>query len=262
MAASLAASEKMAFSRRQIVLTARLAALAGIVAGRGRTRRLSWMAHDFLWLYPTLRRNCEWHGPVVTRFETDQREIWLTIDDGPDPRDTPEILDLLARHDARATFFVIGKKVDRHRDLVRRIIEEGHTLGNHTHSHPSALWWGFPGPCVRREIARGNESLAAATGTVPALFRSPVGMNNRHIHPAAHASGQRVIGWSAEGGDGCPATPTRIVNRIMSGIRPGAIALLHESGGSRHRVLTLARLLERLSAEGYRCVIPPESSLR
>ena len=248
--------------KRHLVIAGRLVAAAGVFALRGRARSLAWAAHDFLWLYPTLRRNCDWHGEVLTRFEATGREVWLTIDDGPDPRDTPEILDLLARHQARATFFAIGEKVVDNADLCRRIVQEGHTLENHSHSHPSAWWWALPRPFVRREIAQANQAIVSTTGHTPQYFRSPVGMNNLGVHAAAAQHGLRVVGWSADGCDGCPAVPTTTVRRIMRQIRPGAIVLVHESGGSRHRALTLSRLLDALSGSGYRCVLPPASSLR
>jgi len=252
----------MALEKRHLVTAGRLAAALGALTLRGPSRRAAWFVHDLLWLYPTLRRNCAWHGEVVTHFDTTEREVWLTLDDGPDPRDTPEILDLLAAHNALATFFVVGKKVERHRALVRRITAAGHTLGNHTQTHPSATWWALPRPVVSREIARCNQAILTATGQAPQWFRSPVGMNNLSIHPAARRNSLRVIGWNAEGRDGCPAAPTQIVNRILSTVQPGSIILLHESGGSKHRALTLARLLERLSGEGYRCVLPADSALR
>jgi peptidoglycan/xylan/chitin deacetylase (PgdA/CDA1 family) len=247
---------------RHLVLAGRLAAILGILTLRGRVRTFSWAAHDFLWLYPTLRRNCTWHGEVVTRFETPDRAVWLTIDDGPDKRDTPEILDMLAKRGAKATFFVVGKKVEANPTLCRRILEEGHTLGNHTYSHPSGFWWAMPRPWVRREIERGYESILSTTGEVPRYFRSPVGMNNASVHPVAAGLGLRVTGWSADGSDGCPAAPTTVAARIMRTIHPGAIVLIHESGGSRHRRLTMSRVLDKLDEAGYRTLIPPENSLR
>jgi peptidoglycan/xylan/chitin deacetylase (PgdA/CDA1 family) len=248
--------------KRHLVLAGRLAAVAGVVLLRGRPRFAAWAAHDFLWLYPTLRRNCAWHGEVLTRFETANREVWLTIDDGPDPEDTPVILDLLARHDAKASFFAIGKKAAANPDLCRRIVAEGHALENHTHSHPAGYWWVLPRPFVRREIERGNDAILEAGGEPPRFFRSPVGMNNAGVHPATSRLGLRVVGWSAAGCDGCHAAPTKIVRRIMQSVFPGAIILLHESGGNRHRALTLSRLLDSLSQAGYRCVLPEVSSLR
>jgi peptidoglycan-N-acetylglucosamine deacetylase len=251
----------MALPTRHLVLTARIALMAvGLMSPR-RLRSWTWRALELLWLYPTLTRNCQWHGPVVTRFETDRREVWLTIDDGPDPEDTPDLLDLLREHDAHATFFVIGRKVEQCRPLIRRVLEEGHSLGNHTYSHRAAFWWAMPRPLVRREITLCDETLLVASGQKPRWFRSPVGMNNASIHPAAQATGHRVIGWSAAGGDGCPAAPCEIVSRIMKEVTPGAIILIHEGGCSRRRAVTLARLLEALSAEGYRCVLPEESAL-
>ena len=248
--------------KRHLVLAGRLAAVAGVALLRGRSKFAAWAAHDFLWLYPTLRRNCDWHGEVLTRFETPRREVWLTIDDGPDPQDTPDFLDLLARHTAKASFFAIGKKAAAHPDLCRRIVAEGHTLENHSHSHPAGFWWVLPRPFVRREMERANAAIQEASGEAPRFFRSPVGMNNPGVHPAASRLGLRVAGWSAEGCDGCPAAPTKIVQRIMRGVRPGAIILLHESGGNRHRALTLSRLLENLAQADYRCVIPDPSTLR
>lgn len=247
---------------RTFLLASRLLALAGAVGSRGLTRRAALWTHNALWLYPTLTRNCQWHGPVVTHFDTDRPEVWLTIDDGPDPRDTPDLLDLLERFEARATFFAIGRKAEGQHALCQRIIAEGHTMENHTYSHPSGSWWIHPRPLVEREMSRGSAAIQAATGRAPRYFRSPVGMNNISIHPAAARHGLRVIGWSADGTDGCPAAPSTIVSRIMRQARPGAIILLHESGASRRRALTLCRLLEALSAAGLRCVIPPEESLR
>jgi peptidoglycan/xylan/chitin deacetylase (PgdA/CDA1 family) len=245
-----------------LVLAGRLAAVVGILATRGRARVLSWAMHDFLWLYPTLRKNCAWHGEVITRFDTTERVVWLTIDDGPDARDTPEILDMLARHQAKATFFVVGRKVEQNPALCERMIAEGHAVENHTYSHPSGLWWAMPRPFVRREIERGSQAILSATGQAPRLFRSPVGMNNLSVHPVATRLRLHVIGWSADGCDGCPAAPTTIATKIMRMVRPGAIVLVHESGGSKHRVLTISRILDKLGQAGYRSLIPPENVLR
>jgi peptidoglycan/xylan/chitin deacetylase (PgdA/CDA1 family) len=215
-------------------------------------------AHSLV-LYPTLRRNCDWFGPVATGFDTPRREVWLTIDDGPDARDTSAILDLLARHRARATFFVIGRKVDAHRDLVWRAFREGHQIGNHTYSHPSAFFWALGRAATRREVERGRDAICAATGAAPSVFRSPVGMTNPFVHAALES--QLLVGWSASGLDGLAARGEPVVERLMSGVRPGAILVLHE-GGAPGRVETLALLLDRLAGAGYACVIPGRESLQ
>ncbi len=246
---------------RHLVLAGRLAAIAGVLARRGRLRAIAWAVHDFLWLYPTLRRNCTWHGKVLTHFDTQERAVWLTIDDGPGST-TSDILDVLGRHNAKATFFGIGRKIAANPSLCTRILAEGHTLENHTQSHPAGWWWVMPRPWVRREIEEGFETILRATGRPPRYFRSPVGMNNLSVHPIASELGLRVTGWSADGCDGCPAAPTAIATRIMRAIFPGAIILMHENGRSRHAVVTVCRILEKLGEAGYRTVIPPANALR
>lgn len=204
-------------------------------------------------LVPTLWRNAAWFGPIVKSFGTPRREVWLTIDDGPDPRDTPAMLDLLAAHGAKATFFMIGRKVNAHRELVWRVHREGHQIGNHTGTHPVAWFWALGPRATRREIERGRDAILAATGAAPEVFRSPVGMTNPFVHGAL--GGQRLIGWSASGLDGLSARGEPVVGRLMRGVRPGAILALHE-GGAPGRVATLALLLDRLAEAGYACVIP------
>src|SRR5690606_7457875 len=92
-------------------------------------------------------------------FPTDRRQVWLTIDDGPDPLTTPRVLDLLDAHRARATFFVIGQKAARHPSLIAEITRRGHTLGNHTHNHPLASYWIAGATRTGREIDACNAAL-------------------------------------------------------------------------------------------------------
>src|SRR6202522_352632 len=125
-------------------------------------------------MYPTLRPNCGWFGPVVKSFRSHRKEVWLTIDDGPHPKNTPKILALLKRFHARATFFVIGERVRVHPQLARAILKHGHTLGNHSATHPTALFWSLPSKAARREIEEGFAAIRKATGISPAWFRAPV----------------------------------------------------------------------------------------
>ena len=210
-----------------------------------------WTAVAFVFLYPTLRPNTAWMGPVVTRFRTDRREVWLTIDDGPDPEQTPQILALLARHGAKATFFVIGERAHRHPELVEAIVRAGHTVGNHTFSHPAKSWWIVQPTRVAREI----DSCTVALGQHSSgLFRAPVGMANSFVFSALRRRGMELIGWSARGFDAIEADPEKVVGRIWKGIAPGAIVLLHE--GYPGNPEGLALLLDRLAVEGYGCIVP------
>ncbi len=206
-------------------------------------------------LYGSLRRNSGWFGPLVRGFETAGKEVWLTIDDGPEPRDTPGMLDVLAEHGARATFFFVGRKAERERDLVWRARREGHGIGNHTYSHPAGAFWTLPPGMMAREIRRGADALEAASGVRPTLFRSPVGMTNPFVHPVLRREGAALVGWSVSGVDGLGDRGEVVVRRIVAGLRPGGIAVLHE-GGAPGRVETLRMLLEELGRLGWRCVVP------
>jgi peptidoglycan/xylan/chitin deacetylase (PgdA/CDA1 family) len=214
-------------------------------------------------LLPTLARNCTWLGPVIRRFETSEREVWITIDDGPDPNNTPEILEVLADHNATATFFTIGKRVLQRPDLAAAVIQAGHRLQNHTFSHPAGSFWAAGPRRVRSEIEKGLQSIHSVTGTTPTQFRAPAGLSNPFVHARISQLGLQMVGWSVAGLDGIPHCPDRVVERVMSGIRPGAILLLHEGPvfgmkpGTRAR--TLSKILAGIRSLGYRTVIPSVS---
>ena len=241
---------------RNQILAARRVALAAALILRGRARAAAWGIHEILRVGPTLLRNSDLHGPVAHRFKTEEQEVWLTIDDGPDPEQTPRLLELLAAAGARASFFVVGSKVDWNRALCRQIVAGGHTLENHSYSHPSGLFWAMPCCAIRAEIVRCSHAIRVAAGVAPSWFRSPAGLTNACVHPVAARSWLRVAGWSASGLDGLPgADPGEVVARILRHLEPGAILLMHEGPGRRSvEILTL--LLDELSARGFRCVIP------
>ncbi|HEU4521241.1 MAG TPA: polysaccharide deacetylase family protein, partial [Thermoanaerobaculia bacterium] len=144
------------------------------------------MISHALVLYPTLRPNSQWLGPVATTFEARGNEVWLTIDDGP-TADTGTLLEALETRGVRATFFVKGILAEPAPALVREIAARGHTVANHSYSHPSASFWCLPPERIRREISRCNEVLERITGIRPDLFRAPVGMKNPFVHPALGA---------------------------------------------------------------------------
>ena len=213
-------------------------------------------------LYGTLRPNNPFFGPVLTAIPAPRGdEVWLTIDDGPDPHDTPRLLDLLDAADARATFFVRGDQARTHPELVREILRRGHGLGNHTDTHPQATFWCLGPRRLAREISGCQATLQSLTGAAPRLFRAPVGMVNPFVHPAARACGLRLIGWSARGFDGVSGvTPAEVVRRILVDLRPGGIALLHEGrrgpNGEAVNVQALHLLLDELHARRWRAVLP------
>jgi peptidoglycan/xylan/chitin deacetylase (PgdA/CDA1 family) len=210
--------------------------------------------------------NCQLFGPVATHFGTNRNEVWLTIDDGPHPEDTPRILELLRKHNARATFFSIGRRVEAYRDAAGAVIAQGHELANHSYTHPVNWFWGLPPWSVAREIDFGARAIRQIAGPATLRFRSPLGLANLFVHLALKKRGMRPIGWSARGFDAVSRNPDRIVDRIMKDLAPGTIVLLHEGGrdaqGRPVNVLTLERLLVRLGTSGYTCIVPTDDQLR
>ena len=207
-----------------------------------------------LWLVATLTPACSWWGEVITQFETKEKELWLTIDDGPDPLETLALLELLDRHQARAVFFFIGEKAAQHPELVSEVIRRGHLVGNHTQHHPAGWFWSYPRRRVRAEITQCSQVIANAGCPRPHWFRAPAGFRNHHVHPILQETGQRLMGWSARGFDGVRSNSGKVFERLNMGIRPGAILLLHEGRGTAVALVT--RLLWRIDELGYRCVLP------
>jgi peptidoglycan/xylan/chitin deacetylase (PgdA/CDA1 family) len=223
------------------------------------------LSHVLL-LYATLSANCQWFGPVIRSFETDQPEVWLTIDDGPSPIHTSAMLDLLDRFEARATFFVIGKHAEQYPHLLTEILARGHEIANHTYSHPSATFW-IAGPRrIGAEIDLTAELLRTAPDRPARFFRAPVGLKNLFVHPALDHRRLAVVGWSVRGLDTVRRDAGGIASRIARNIKPGAIVVLHEGHrGESHPGFhpeCLELTLSALSEKGYRCVLPRSEQLR
>ncbi len=193
-------------------------------------------------------------GPFVCRGDVSRRRVALTFDDGPDNQSTPELLDLLRAERVPVTFFCIGRNVTAQPELTARIVREGHLLANHTYSHSNATNF-FGVEKLVEEMTRTQSAIRDAAGVTPAFFRPPMGLSNPRVFKAATAVGLRVIGWTARGFDTQCSTPHRIVRRILRGVEPGAIILLHDGKIPADRLLaTVKLLLAKLRERGYECV--------
>jgi len=208
-----------------------------------------------LYLAGTLWPNSGWFHPAVRRFASADKSVWLTFDDGPDERLTPQVLALLQKHEARATFFVIGQRASAAPELVRQIDAAGHQLANHTFTHPAGRFWCLPSRAIRREVTRCNQALQAITGEQPSFFRAPVGMVSPALAPALQENALTLIGWSARGFDACAGSSEGILRHLLRDLRPGSIILLHPERRA-DSLAALDLLLCELSRQGYRCVIP------
>lgn len=194
--------------------------------------------------------------PVTWRLPAGDAGIALTFDDGPHPEITPQVLDLLAAAGQRATFFCIGEHVARHPHLVRRMVSEGHALGLHSHTH--SRWFNTWMPArVRSDLICAQEVMAEATGApAPRLFRPPVGLKNPMVAIAVAELGLRTVTWSCRGLDTTLPEPEVLRRRLIAGLHPRAIMLLHDGHepqrpADRTRcVQALAELLPEMATRG------------
>jgi peptidoglycan-N-acetylglucosamine deacetylase len=167
--------------------------------------------------------------------------IYLTFDDGPNSKYTPQVLAVLKRHGAKATFFHVGQNARRYPSLVRQIRAAGHTIGNHSVSHPRLTT--LSTSRLRSEIRNGPRSRC---------FRPPYGLTNSRVRSEITRAGMRQMMWTIDTADYTRPGASVIANRVLSKARPGAIVLMHDSGGDRSQtVAALDRILRTLKARGY-----------
>lgn len=216
-------------------------------------------ASHALLLYPTLMPNVSWLGPVVTSFDPQGLQVWLTIDDGPS-EDTPALLEALGIRGVRATFFCKGELVRARPDLVQAILAQGHDVANHSQTHPAGSFWCLPPSRIAREIDECNEALRTATGRAAEWFRAPVGMKNPAVHPLLQRRGMRLIGWSIRGFDSVARDASSVTRRILPAVRPGSIIVMHQ--GRAISLEGITAVVDALSRQGYSFVIPSDDRLK
>lgn len=210
-------------------------------------------------LWPTLRPNSQWLGPVITRFESTSNEVWLTIDDGP-TSDTQPLLEALDARGVKATFFVKGSLATERPDLIRLMLERGHDVANHSQTHPSGSFWCLPPAALAAQIDTCGKALEEITGTRSTLFRAPVGMKNPFVHPILARRGLTLVGWSVRGFDSFGDDVGRVARRIVPRVGAGSIVVMHQGRG--FSVDCVSRVIDELHARGYRFVIPSLEHLK
>lgn len=207
-------------------------------------------------------RNSVVFGPVLTHLPGDEPVVSITFDDGPNPRATPRILEVLRREGVRATFFVLGRHAERWPELVRRTALDGHQLGNHGYYHRK-LHRRSPS-YVRDDLTRGTEQILRASGVRPRHFRAPHGFRSPWVTPIAASLGQRTVGWSLGVWDSARPGAEVIAERAVEGMQPGSILLLHDGDGydpDGDRLQTadaLPDILSGLRGRGFRFTTLPD----
>ena len=205
-------------------------------------------------------------GPNLRRLPpaaAARAELALTFDDGPDPAVTPHVLDLLDRAGARASFFCIGTAARAHPALLRRIVASGHSVENHSATHPN--WFACLGPAgLRRQIGDAQAALADITGAAPAYFRAPMGLRNPLLDPVLAETSLRFTSWTRRAMDGVRGDPAQAYNRLTRGLAAGDILLMHDGrcarapSGAPVVLEVLPRLLVALQRAGLTAVsLPP-----
>lgn len=173
-------------------------------------------------------------GPNWTRLPAGARNadaIALTIDDGPDPVVTPQVLDLLDAFDVRATFFCIGANVQRYPALAREIIARGHALENHSQVHVHTFSVTLPG-ALTREIDAAQRTLEQVSGEQPMFFRAPAGLRNIFLEPVLRKLDLRLAAWTRRGYDTRERDPQVVARRLLDGLAARDILLLHDGNAA------------------------------
>jgi peptidoglycan-N-acetylglucosamine deacetylase len=184
------------------------------------------------------------------------KKIALTFDDGPNPI-TPQILSLLQKYNAKATFFCIGKNIEKHPEIVKQTVNEGHLIGNHSFSH-SPFFDFYSKEQIIQELGDTDVIIQKTIGKRPILFRPPYGVTNPSIRRALEVTQHHVMGWNIRSMDGMIKNEKIIYKRIIKRIAPGSIVLLHDT--SLNTVHVLEQLLLFLQLNNY-TVVPLEELL-
>jgi peptidoglycan/xylan/chitin deacetylase (PgdA/CDA1 family) len=206
-------------------------------------------------------------GPNWTRLPPQaaaRNAVAISIDDGPDPATTPRVLDLLDASGAKATFFCIGQRIERYRELAVEISHRGHAVENHTFRHPN--YFSLLGPKrMAREIAKAQDVIASVTGVVPRFFRAPAGLRNPFLAPLLRRFDLQLASWTRRGFDTVNGNADVVYRRVMRNLASGDILLLHdgnaakEASGAPVIYEVLPRILRELASRELRPIVMREA---
>lgn len=203
----------------------------------------------FLLFYASYNIKAGFYIRAYCQCQTDDRIVAVTFDDGPDPHHTPQVLDVLKEYDVKATFFCIGDKVPGNEDLLRRMVAEGHDVGNHSCSHSS--WFPLFGQRkMLNDLKNSAQVLEEITGRKITFFRPPFGVTNPTLARVVRQLGYQTIGWSVRSFDTKGGSVDEIFQRVTRGIEPGAVILLHDRLPQSD--VLLRKILDYLAENDYK----------
>ncbi|WP_371404139.1 polysaccharide deacetylase family protein [Kribbella sp. NBC_00662] len=187
-------------------------------------------------------------APTKTPLPT--KYVVLTFDDGPDIEYTPKVLDILAKYDAKATFFEVGQNVQKHPELTKRIHAAGHSVENHTWNHADLRK--LSATAFRQQVMSTDQAIRAQIGSTPGCLRPPYGGVSATVRQRAKALGKDLVVWTVDSRDWTKPGTTAIVQRVMKNVHSGSVILMHDGGGNRSQtVAALPTILKLLKAQGY-----------
>ncbi|MEM9237626.1 MAG: polysaccharide deacetylase family protein [Verrucomicrobiota bacterium] len=190
-------------------------------------------------------------GITFSRVSVDDKYVALTFDDGPHPQNTPRLLDILRQRNIKATFYVVGRNVDLYPAIARRIVAEGHEIGNHTYTHPNLTK--LSDASVRNELDKTRASIARATGVKPRTMRPPYGALRQNQRAWIHSEyNYPTIMWAVDPKDWQRPGPSVVTSRILSQTTPGAIVLAHDLHAPT--VTAMPATCDGLLKKGYKFV--------
>ncbi len=198
-------------------------------------------------------------GKNMVRLKTNERIVALTYDDGPNPPYTERLLDVLAKHNVKATFFMIGNRIERHPETVNRVIAEGHQVGNHTYSHP--LLGFLPPPYVRRQLERTDDLIRQHGIVEEIVFRAPLLTRFLPVAYVLAKDDRTHISCKVWGWDWITQNSDRIAKTILRKVKPGSIIVLHDGKAENRNanrsgtVEATERIVTALKGDGYRFVL-------
>lgn len=209
-------------------------------------------------LHPHLE---EWRqkGLVVSEVKTTKKVVAFTFDDGPNPSATPQILEILNKNHAKATFFVVGVHVERYPKIVQQIAKQGHEIGNHGYSHKIKNYKQIE--FAKSDIRHNEELLASIAGKRPVLLRPPGGFLSDALVDYTQKEKIQIVTWTwnMDFKDWKTNNSTYLANGIINNVRPGQIIILHDGGNNRGPMIkALSLALPELTKKGYRCVTVSE----